>query len=76
MLYLAAEQSCVTREQFDAVTLGQGWRSERRQSPYGDSLLDDNLPAALLVYVEPPLPFGIVKWVAYQFDSSGCLSGN
>lgn len=76
MLYLAAEQSCVTREQLQAVALSQGWLTELRQSPYETSLLDDKLPAAILVYVEPPLPLGAVEWVAYQFDSAGCLGGN
>lgn len=76
LFYRLAKSVCVTRVQFEAAVSEEGWRSERLQAPYNDSLLDDALPTALLVYVEPPIPFGVVDWVAYQFDPAGCLANN
>ncbi len=75
MYFDLAKRACISREQFEATVANQGWRSERLQTPFNDSLLNDSLPTALLVYVDPPLPFGIVDWVVYQFDPSGCLAG-
>jgi hypothetical protein len=69
-----AVRACATPADVERAAAARGWRSERRTSPYNDSLFREDLPVAVLVWVEPQMPFQLVPWRIFQFDANGCLA--
>jgi hypothetical protein len=72
LLWDASRRGCAKIEHFQDAADERGFRTEQIENRSKDDQFKKDFPSVLLVWIDPPVPFGD-EVESYYFDVEGCL---